>query len=145
MVSAHQALYEYIYSKIGNSVTEDGVTFNYYSNPPENATSPYIWCNVTTLSDSGPRDAYIYNLLAEFTVVAFTDVNRTAKDQILAGQLALAKLFTVRGLNTIFVTNSGDSVKLISQMLMSLEEGTEEMAQKTLTFAKVNINFTLNF
>ena len=178
IVSPHQAIYEYIFDKIGTNITltegadryiaqvaaaggsidstecvktsfiELGAVqtiFQFYQQPPENESGPYIWVNLNTLTDAGSRDDFIYQLLAEFTVVTFADVNRSTKDATLLGQSALLKLFTPRGLNSNFTTATGDTVKIISQTLSSLEEGSETLAQKRLNFAKVNINFTVTF
>lgn len=144
IISAHQALYEYIYSEIGNTISEGGDTFNYFVRPPENQTTPYIWLNIQTLSDDGPRDGFIYNLFAEFTVVTFEDVNRPSNSTLLNGELAILKLFTTRGLNLSY-TSSGGVINIISQTLSSIEEGAENLAQKKIIFAKVNVNFTVSF
>ena len=144
IISAQAALYQYIYSQIGNTISEGGDTFNYFIRPPENQTDPYIWLNIQTLSDDGPRDGFIYNLFAEFTVVTFEDVNRPGNGQLLNGQTALLKLFTTRGLNIAYAS-SGGTINIISQTLSSLEEGAENLGQKKIIFAKVNINFTVSF
>lgn len=145
IISAHAALYEYVYDQIGSTITEDGTTFNYHTFPPENENNPYIWLNISTLGDQGPRDGFIYDLFAEFTVVTFPDVNKPSNADLLKGQLALVKLFTARGINAPFVTSGGDTLNIIAQQLSSIEEGAETLAQKKLTFAKVNIQFTVSF
>ena len=145
IVSPHQVIYEYVFEQIGTTLTEGGQAFKFYQQPPENENEPYIWFNVSTLNDSGPRDGYIYEMLGEFTVVAYADVNRSEKDTLLLGQTGLLKLFTTRGLNQAYTTAQGVTVNLISQTLSSLVEGSETLGQKKLNFAKVNINFTLTF
>lgn len=145
IVSASKALQQYIYSIIGESVTENGTTFNYYNSPPEDLNQNYIWLNVTPVDDVGPRDSYLQNLLAVFTVVTPINVNRNSKDAALNGVQAVMKLFSGRGLQEQFTTSQGETVTIVSQRLVGGSEGSEEVGQKKLIYEKVNINYQISF
>ena len=144
-LSAADALEQYIFSLTGETITEGDSSFNIYNNPPADETGNYIWWAITTLGDRGPRESFLQDLIAEFTVVAPEDVNRNSKETMYLGVRAIMDLFSGRGLQVNFTLDDGDQVTIMSQQLQDTSDGAESIGQKKLIFAKVNIRFTVSF
>ncbi len=79
MKLANEEILVWLYGQLGNSVTVNGNTWEYYSDPPENSPDRYIWADVTILEEQGTKEDFMANYLLEITLVDKHSRNYTSK------------------------------------------------------------------
>lgn len=96
MKLANEEILTWVYQQIGNDLTVNGTTWEYYPDPPESGTDRYIWGDITILDESGSKEDFMANYLLEFTIVDKVSRNFTSKKQLYEAASKLSEIIAIR-------------------------------------------------
>lgn len=96
MKLANEEILTWLYQQIGNTLTVNGTTWDYYPDPPETGTDQYIWADITILDENGSKEDFMANYLLELTIVDKANRNFTSKKQLYEVASKLSEIIAIR-------------------------------------------------